>query len=140
MDASFGAGGFPRDYRPASVPSPVTAITPDCLVLRRSLLEATGGFDEDRLLPAAAVADLCLSALAKNLEVWRLPSVPVFRLGGPENEGAPSAVGLALDARALARRWPAAEEGASFATTGRRAPQLRLAATGRSLPSSLRAA
>ena len=133
-------GGFPRDYRPASVPSRVTAVTPDCLVLRRSLLKAIGGFDEDRLLPAAAVADLCLSASAENLEVWRLPSVPVFRLGGPGSEGAPSAVCGALDARALARRWQAPEESASFATTGRRAPQLRLAATGRPLPPSLRAA
>ena len=105
--------GFPRDYPPAAVPSQVAAVPPECLVVRRSLLEATAGFDEDRLLPAAAAAGLCLSAGAKGLEVWRLPDPAVFRLGDPATMAPRLAVRLALDARALARRWRA------------RAPQLR---------------
>ena len=69
--------GFPRDYAAAAIPTRAAALSADCLVMSRALLEEMGGPADDYLLAHFACADLCLQARALGREVGRLPE-PAF--------------------------------------------------------------
>ena len=99
--------GFPRDYASAAIPTRVAAVSADCLVISRALLEQVGGIADDYLLAQSACADLCLRVGALGREICRLPDPALFRIGRPalgvgETHYAACAE---FDRRNLERRW-----------------------------------
>ena len=66
--------GFPRDYISAAIPTRAAAVSADCLVISRSLLEQAGGIADDYFLAHSACADLCLRVGALDREFVACPS------------------------------------------------------------------
>lgn len=99
--------GFPRDYSSAAIPTRATAVSADCLVISRSLLEQVGGITDDYLLADSACADLCLRVGALGREICRLPDPALFRIGRPALgvEKTHHAACAEFDRRNLERRW-----------------------------------
>ena len=132
--------GFPRDYAAAAIPTRAAALSADCLVMSRALLEEMGGPADDYLLAHFACADLCLQARALGREVGRLPE-PAFshRRARPAGGRAHHAACAEMDRRNLERRWRE-RLGSSLETSGRPKPILHPVAAGEGSISVKRAA
>ncbi|MGU3495973.1 glycosyltransferase [Xanthobacteraceae bacterium A53D] len=72
--------GMPRDYPAAGVARSVPAVTGACLVMRRALYEAVGGFTEDYVIGDYEDSDLCLKVRAKGLDVRYVPDAELYHL------------------------------------------------------------
>lgn len=72
--------GMPRDYAPANVARAVPAVTGACVLMRRALYEAVGGFTEDYVIGDYEDSDLCLKVRAKGLAVRYVPEAELYHL------------------------------------------------------------
>jgi hypothetical protein len=100
-------GGFPRDFPSACVPRRAAALSADCLVIRRTLLEQAEGLEQGYFLADTAGADLCLRVRALGRDVCWFPTTAVFRIErrtSAEADGH-SLLRAELDRRTLERRW-----------------------------------
>lgn len=133
--------GFPRDYPSASIPTRVAALSADCLVTSRSLLQESGGLAEDYFLGESACADLCLRVRTLGREVWRLPEPALFRIDRqpPVAVEAHLKARVEFDRRALERHWRQSLD-AEFGLPERSAPSLRLPPAGEASTPSQKAA
>jgi hypothetical protein len=118
--------GFPRDYPSACIPTRVAALSADCLVISRSLLQEVGGLAEDYFLGESACADLCLRVRAVGREVWWLPEPALLRIDRqpPVAVKAHLKAHVEFDRRALERHWRESL-GAEFGLPERSGPSLR---------------
>lgn len=72
--------GYPRDYPPANVARSTPGVTGACLMTRRSLFEAVGGFTEDYIIGDFEDSDLCLKLRAAGADIRYEPSVELYHL------------------------------------------------------------
>lgn len=72
--------GLPRDYAPACVAREVPGVTGACLLMRRDVFEAVGGFTEDYVIGDFEDSDLCLKARAAGHAVRYAPAVELYHL------------------------------------------------------------
>lgn len=61
--------GMPRDFAPATVDRLVPGVTGACLVVRRDVFEAVGGFTEDYVIGDYEDSDLCLKVRRAGYEI-----------------------------------------------------------------------
>jgi GT2 family glycosyltransferase len=93
---------MPADEPEANVASSVPAVTGACLLTRRSLFAAVGGFDE-RYAEECQDVDLCLAAIARGQTVVYQPRSVVFHY---EN-GTRTVREQRVDRALFRRRWAA---------------------------------
>ncbi|WP_051356870.1 glycosyltransferase [Azorhizobium doebereinerae] len=72
--------GMPRDYPPAALARSVPAVTGACLLMRRAVFEAVGGFTEDYVIGDYEDSDLCLKVRARDLDVRYVPQAELYHL------------------------------------------------------------
>ncbi|WP_375449415.1 glycosyltransferase family 2 protein [uncultured Devosia sp.] len=72
--------GMPRHYRPANSERSVPGVTGACVVMRRALFEAVGGFTEDYVIGDYEDSDLCLKVRATGRDIVYVPSAELYHL------------------------------------------------------------
>ncbi|MGZ8410295.1 MAG: hypothetical protein ACXWVS_10315, partial [Hyphomicrobium sp.] len=100
--------GFPRGFAPPQRVRHVTAVSPGCIAVRRSVLESYDGFSERYLSSDYSVADLCLGAASAGFKTCLTSEPTLFRLDPPGNERRASEAldpRVEIDRRLLERRW-----------------------------------
>ena len=72
--------GMPRGFAPANVDRLVPAVTGACLVIRREIFEAVGGFTEDYVIGDYEDSDLCLKVRRAGYDVAYVPAAELYHL------------------------------------------------------------
>ena len=96
--------GFPRDYEAHWTARRTSLVPPGGFAIRRTLLEAIGGFPEGYLGTDLAVAELCLEAHARGFEIWVLSTPTLVELT-PRAAAPGLDPARELDRRLLEARW-----------------------------------
>jgi GT2 family glycosyltransferase len=72
--------GMPRRLPQAEVERPVPAVTGACLVIRRKVFEAVGGFGRDYVIGDYEDSDLCLKVRESGHEIVYVPQAELYHL------------------------------------------------------------
>ena len=72
--------GLPRHFPPASRARSVPAVTGACLLMRRDVYDAVGGFTEDYIIGDYEDSDLCLKARAIGFDIRYEPAAELYHL------------------------------------------------------------
>ena len=72
--------GMPRHFPPACRARSVPAVTGACLLMRRNVYEAVGGFTEDYIIGDYEDSDLCLKARAIGYDIRYEPAAELYHL------------------------------------------------------------
>lgn len=100
--------GFPRDFRPERTPPPARIVSSNAMVIRRSVFDQSGGFDDRYLTPLYRDADLCLEVQRLGSGVIAVVEPTFVDLGGPTiADAAPAAAAgaVAVDRSLFNHRW-----------------------------------
>ena len=107
-DIHSGCAEVPCPSAPAPARKSVTAVSPDCIAVARSVLQRCGGFSSRYRTSSYGIADLCLSAAVAGYKVCLTSEATLFRL--PLSAGTACGGGAAdpereRDRCLLERRW-----------------------------------
>jgi GT2 family glycosyltransferase len=72
--------GMPRGFAPANVDRLVPAVTGACLVVRREVFDAVGGFTEDYVIGDYEDSDLCLKVRRAGFDIAYVPAAELYHL------------------------------------------------------------
>jgi len=72
--------GMPRDFVALNVERRVPAVTGACLVVKRAVFEAVGGFTEDYVIGDYEDSDLCLKIRAAGHDIAYVPAAELYHL------------------------------------------------------------
>jgi O-antigen biosynthesis protein len=72
--------GMPRGFAPANVDRLVPAVTGACLVVRREIFDAVGGFTDDYVIGDYEDSDLCLKVRRAGYEIAYVPAAELYHL------------------------------------------------------------
>lgn len=103
--------GMPGSYPPAAIERSVPAVTGACVVMRRDLYEAVGGFTEDYVIGDYEDSDLCLKVRAKGRDIRYVPEAVLYHLERKSMSASPDharGTASAYNAWLHAERWGAA--------------------------------
>ena len=120
--------GMPRAFAPATIERLVPAVTGACLVVKRAVFDAAGGFTEDYVIGDYEDSDLCLKLREAGHEIAYVPGAELYHLERQSirhNEDYMRGSADRYNAWLHAKRWGPAMRALMAAD---HAPQLRSAA------------
>ncbi|WP_341991612.1 glycosyltransferase [Azorhizobium sp. AG788] len=100
--------GMPRDYPAACLARSVPAVTGACVLMRRAVFEAVGGFTEDYVIGDYEDSDLCLKVRATGLDIRYVPQAELYHLERRSMQVSPDharGTASAYNAWLHAQRW-----------------------------------
>lgn len=103
--------GMPATYPAAAEERSVPAVTGACVVMRRALFEAVGGFTEDYVIGDYEDSDLCLKVRARGHDIRYVPDAVLYHLERKSMSASPDharGTASAYNAWLHAQRWDAA--------------------------------
>jgi O-antigen biosynthesis protein len=112
--------GMPGDFAPANVDCLVPAVTGACLLIRRDVFEAVGGFSEDYVIGDYEDSDLCLKVRRAGYEIAYVAAAELYHLERQsirQNEDYMRGAADRYNSWLHARRW-AGQMRQLMATTG----------------------